>query len=334
MNIRMAGIDHSLAGIDIRSQFSFSKSRQEEICRDLCDLPEVLGAVLIATCNRTEVYLSCEEGSQLHPFACLCQVSDIPFEDCSGLYKMRCGDEAFRHLCRLACGAESRIWGEDQIITQVKNAIVASRGVHCADGASEVLFRMAVTAAKRIKTELRFTKSEVSVAQKTLELFQAAPNPPHRVLVIGNGEVGRLVAKTLLAHGFEVTMTLRQYKYKQIDVPKGADALDYARRYEVLPQFDALVSATSSPHVTIQAELLAGLPKLPALYVDLAVPRDIDPSVAKLAGCSLYDIDTLSIDAITEDHEAVLRQADAIIEKYLGDFHKWELYRQAAVRKG
>ncbi len=87
----MAGIDHSMAGIDIRQRFSLAKSRQQQILQALFHMEMVEGAVLLSTCNRTEIYLSCREGFSPDPFALFCQAANLPFEDCQGLYKVRRG---------------------------------------------------------------------------------------------------------------------------------------------------------------------------------------------------------------------------------------------------
>ena len=329
LNISMAGIDHSMAGIDIRQRFSLAKSRQQQILQALFHMEMVEGAVLLSTCNRTEIYLSCREGFSPDPFALFCQAANLPFEDCQGLYKVRRGEECFDHLCLLGSGALSQIWGEDQIITQVKNAITLAREEHCADSLLEVFFRTAVTAAKKIKTTLRFTRSEASVATKTLEILQNAPDAPRNVLVIGNGEIGRLVCSRLLEQGFSVSMTLRQYKHGQIQVPEGAESFDYALRYQEMPRFDALVSATSSPHYTVDWAEFSRLAKAPRYLIDLAVPRDIDPACGEKA--ALYNIDTLGREEFTRERAVLLQQAQEIVEKYRQDLHKWESYRAQRV---
>ena len=329
VNLSMAGIDHSTADLDTRQHFGFSKSRQQQILHGLLAHPQVLGAALLATCNRTELYLSCEEGAELDPFDLLCQAAQMKGAPFRSMVRVRRGRDCFYHLCRLSCGALSQIWGEDQIITQVKNAIALARQEHCADSVLEVCFRYAVTAAKRIKTEIRFTRSNASVATKTQEALERFVPRPQRVLVIGNGEVGRLVASTLVQAGFSVGMTLRQYKYGQVPVPTGVDAFEYGQRYQRLPYFDAVVSATASPHFTLEAPAFLAVPQRPRLLIDLAVPRDIDPRCAAV-GAQLLDLDTLSGSAIQEDHAQVMEQADAIIEKYRQDFLNWERYRQAA----
>ena len=330
MNIFMAGTDYSLAGIDERQHFSFTKTQQQQVLQALAAHPDVTGAVLLATCNRTEVYLSCREGTQVDPFALLCQGAGREPAHHRHLFKTRSGDACFTHLCRLACGALSQIWGEDQIISQVKNAIALAREESTAGSVLEVFFRQAITAAKKIKTDIKFAKSQESVATHTLAALQRHFPQGCPVLVIGNGEVGRLVAQTLLQQGFAVTMTLRQYKHTQVQLPAGAQAIDYSQRYQHMGDFAALVSATLSPHFTVEQGQFAPLPQRPGLLIDLAVPRDIDPACAALPGIQVLDVDTLSGGIRQEDHALVLAQIDAIIEKYRQDFHKWARYRSAA----
>ncbi len=333
MNICMAGVDHSLAGVDVRQRFSFTKTKQLQLLDALKNSPHALGAALLSTCNRTEVYLSCQEGFFPDPFELLCQAAELDFADCQGLYHVRRGDECFRHLCLLSCGALSQIWGEDQIISQVKTAVLTAREQRTADSVLEVLFRTAVTAAKRIKTEVRFVRSGNSAATETLKALERRRPLPQNILVIGNGEMGRLAAETLLARGFAVSMTLRQYKRGQIQIPAGARAFDYSLRYQYMPEFDAVVSATSSPHYTVEAPDFLQLERKPGLLIDLASPRDIDPACAVPGQVELLDIDTLSQSAGGDFQQAraqALAQAEVIVEKYRQDFLKWERFRRQA----
>ncbi len=329
MNIRMAGIDYSLAGIDIREKFSLTKARRGQVYEYLKQFHEIRGAVIITTCNRTEIYLSGEASYHGNPFELLCGALDIPFEDFSQLHRTREGRDAFRHLCRLGCGAKSQIWGEDQIITQVKESLLAAREAGATDSYLEVLFRTAVTAAKKIKTDVHFSRLDNSVATKVVALLAHQEQPVKKVLVIGNGEVGRLVAQTLSHHPYEVWMTLRQYKHSAVEVVPGVQTMDYAQRYERMHEFDAVVSATLSPHYTVEEALFSHLTPYPRLLIDLAVPRDIEPSAAFLPGVRLYDVDTLAGDAVREDHAKLLREIDAIIDKYEADFEKWLSYKEA-----
>ncbi|MEG0692084.1 MAG: glutamyl-tRNA reductase [Oscillospiraceae bacterium] len=326
MNIQMAGIDYSLAGIDIREKFSFTTSCQSEIYEQIKLDENILGSVIVSTCNRTEIYLSCVEGYEINPFELVCSIINVNFSSYESLHRTREGDSLYWHLCRLACGAKSQIWGEDQIISQVKNSLVLARENNATDNILEVLFRSAITCAKKIKTKVKFSKSESTVALKTLSILKKQGQLGKKVLVIGNGEVGKLVAKTLLENGFEVTMTLRQYKYSDVELPTGAKAFDYALRYEKLNEFDILVSATLSPHYTVEKARLLKLTHYPKLMIDLAVPRDIDVAITSIKDITLYDIDTIGKDTINEDHIKQLLEIDEIIEKYHFDFIKWGSY--------
>ncbi|MEG1538214.1 MAG: NAD(P)-dependent oxidoreductase, partial [Clostridiales bacterium] len=240
---------------------------------------------------------------------------------------------AITHLCLLACGVKSQIWGEDQIITQVKEAITFAREQQSADSILEVLFRTAVACGKKVKTELRLTEKETSIANKLLEQLTNNENEIKQLLVIGNGEIGRLTATKLLAAGYQVTMTVRQYLHHPVAVPEGATVIDYARRYEYFNAFDGIVSATLSPHFTVETAKLQELSNFPHLFFDLAVPRDIEKSVGKLPGVTLHDVDSLSSEEHSVHQQRMLQQIDTYIDKYKTDFYKWDEHRQNADAK-
>lgn len=328
MNIMMAGIDYSMAGIEIREKFSFSKERQKVLYQKIMGTAGIHGAVLISTCNRTELYLSVGKDCYQDPFELLCAAAGIEVQQYVGLYRVRRGREAFAHLCRLACGLQSQILGEDQIITQVKESLVMARQARAADGQLEVMFRTAVTAAKKIKTTVRFSRADQSVAHWTLRILNTHPAKPKRILVIGNGQVGRLVAATLIQHGFQVCMTLRQYRHGRIEEIAGVTSMDYAQRYEHLPDFDAVVSATLSQHCTMERARLMGMARVPRVMIDLALPRDIEPAVGELEGVTLYNIDTIGSDKVRQDNTLQLEKVERIIEHYRAAFQRWIEYKE------
>jgi hypothetical protein len=132
----------------------------------------------------------------------------------------------------------------------VKAALAFAREHRAPDSALEVFFRQAITAAKRVKTELRFSHGDCNVAAAAREILRERGDC-ERVLVIGNGEIGRLCADTLARAGCRVAMTLRQYRHADAAIPEGVAILPYEERYAHLGEFDAVVSATASPHCTI-----------------------------------------------------------------------------------
>lgn len=335
LTLLMAGIDHSLADLDTRALFSFTHAAQAHLYACLCCEPGVSGAVILSTCNRTELYLSCDDSndhdpSSVNPFEILCRLAGVDYASYQHLHKSRADRAVFWHLCHLASGTKSQIWGEDQIIAQVKTAIELARENQATDRHLEVLFRTAITAAKKIRTTVRFTNAERSVAAKTLswlEQHRPVGQPAPAVLVIGCGQVGRLVASELAAHGYPVAMTRRVHHGQTADFPAGVRAIDYHSRYQEIGDFDAVVSATTSPHQTLSYNEFAALPRRPGLLVDLAVPRDIDKQIASLTGVSLVDIDSLAYSDIVEDHARQLVEIDGIIEHYGKAFKRWMQYR-------
>lgn len=320
-----------MAGLAIREKFSFTKTAQHVIYQFIMGQSGIQGCVIITTCNRTEIYLSYEdEEREEDPFDLLCRAIGEEPAAYQTLHKVRWGKELFWHLCRLACGARSQIWGEDQIITQVKQAQAMARECGAADSYLEVLFRMAITGAKRIKTAVKFPRGGNSVAHKTKILLERQMPCVESVLVIGNGEVGKMVAETLRQQ-YAVAMTLRQYKHGDIQVAEGVETMEYASRYKHMGEFDAVVSATLSPHYTIEKEAFAALTVRPRILVDLAVPRDIDPAISSLQGVALYDVDTMADDAVREDRQRLMKEIDGIIAKYYDDFNKWLQYKEVNV---
>ncbi len=318
MNIIVAGLDYKIADITRREEMSFTKSAMQEIYTKLCENPNIFGSVIISTCNRTEIYISCSDDKQLNPFEIL------GYNLQHYLYR---NDEAINHLCQLACGIKSQIWGEDQIITQVKQSIAFARECRASDSILEVLFRTAITAAKKVKSLVDMKIPGNSIGHKALEVIKNHSETIQEILVIGNGEIGRLVSTLLLGAGYRVTVTLRHYKHGQNFVPIGANTIDYTHRYQCMQNCHCVVSATLSPHHTVERGELEKLPHHPKLFIDLAVPRDIAPEVAEMNGVTCFNVDNICKQEIENNHKQQLVKIDAIIEKNIQDFHKWVSYR-------
>ena len=199
MAIWMIGIDHNNAGIDVRTVFSFTKKRIGEALESFKQVPGLSGCILLSTCNRCEFWTSTTEEFTGDLYELLCEVREIPEElkeTYRGYFTERKDDEAVKHLFDLACGLDSRILGEDQIITQVKDALAMSRAAYAADNVLEILFRMAVTAAKKVKTEVIRTDANQSVIHQALVVLgkEGFSANGQKCMVIGNGAMGKLAA--------------------------------------------------------------------------------------------------------------------------------------------
>ena len=327
LDIRMAGIDYQLAGVAIREIFSFTKASLAEALEQIKKEYPDLGCVILSTCNRTEIWL---HGGDIAPFGLLCRLKGVEEDAYRSFFQHRQGKEAVHYLMELACGLRSQIFGEDQILTQVKQAIGFSRAYQSADTVLEVLFRDAVTAAKRVKTDLRLTAVNRSMAVGTLELLEEKLGTLEnkKCMVIGNGEMGRLAAAELRSRGCQVLMTLRQYKGRDAIIPAGCRAIPYEERMAYLPQMDIVLSATSSPHYTIKKEAVEELllPN-PVTIVDLAVPRDVDPGLKDYHQLSVYDVDDLG-GALREEDVVQTQKARELLAEYEGEFSHWYDFRE------
>ena len=327
MNIIMSYIDYNMADLSEREVFSCTKTQTREIYEKLKKIPGILGSVLIATCNRTELYLSLEEKVDIDPFRQLCEAVGVCYENYAHMSRTLRGDDAMIHLCKVASGAESQIWGDDQIVRQVDDAVKMAQLQKATDSILNVLFRIGVTAGKKVKTLVDFKVDDNSTAVRAVKLIRTNPCLKN-VLVIGNGMIGRRVTELLIREGLSATMTLRQYKHGENVVPKGAKTVNYGDRYKVIAGSDAVVSATLSPHYTVYFDEINRMEKVPEVFIDLAVPRDIDPKVENLEKVRYYDIDTLGRDIRDARQEAQMKRIEKIIEKYMDDFYKWYHYRE------
>lgn len=326
MNIAMSSVDYNTADLENREKLSFTKSCMERIYDRIGEKNGVLGAVIISTCNRTEIYLSLEDGWELNPFELLCECADIDFEIYENMYVTKTDNDVIRHLSELACGIKSQIWGEDQIITQVKDAAAFARSLNMTDSILEVMFRIAVSAGKKVKTLVDFKSDSNNSDKRAVNIIKSSLENP-KVLVIGNGMVGRDVAQMLVKSGIDTTMTLRHYRHGENIIPNGVKTIDYTLRYDILSECDAVVSATLSPHRTIKYEKIAELCRIPKIFIDLAVPRDIDERVALFKNVRYYNIDDIGKNEIELSHKQQMEEINAILDKYIDDFYRWYSYK-------
>ncbi len=322
----MSYSDHKLANIDDREKLYISKTKLAEIYADICNIDYVYGCVILSTCNRTEIYMSLADGIEITPSDLLCEflgIDKIAFAD---KFKTRHNKRAIEHLSMVACGFRSQIWGEDQIITQVKDSVTFARENTATDPVLEVMFRKVISGAKKVKTLVDFKTDNNSTAKCAADII-AGESGIKSALVIGNGEIGRLTAQLLCDNGIDTSMTLRTYKHKENIVPTGVQTVNYADRYAKLAEVDAVVSATTSPHFTIEHTALAHTATLPKIFIDLAVPRDIDPAIEDIDTIKYYNIDTLKNDHITYHKLLHQSNAKAILAKYIDEFYKWHNYK-------
>ena len=330
MRLTMSGLDYSVASIALREQLSFTKNGVLDMDRLIAQEPGVLGAVLLSTCNRTELYLSYAGGPAPDPGELLCRAAGADYQDFAHAFVTRRGDDCVRHLMEVACGLRSQILGEDQILTQVKTAVALAREAGTADGVLETLFRTAASCGKAAKTGGRLTGLPTSAAHQAVAALKERLGDldGKRALVIGNGEMGRLAASLLRDTGCTVTVTLRSYRHGETVVPAGCAVAPYDDRYAAMEGMDLLVSATTSPHYTVMSDSFTAVADPPRLLVDLAIPRDIQPELgSEVAGVVLLNVDDLSQQ--TGADAKALARVHAGIQAYMERFYQWNNYRES-----
>lgn len=333
--IYAVGLDWESATIEQRECFALDEDALDLFMRQVTALPSIKGCVLLQTCNRFEVYLDAETSSGVEDFLCVLPHL-IAYPDKRPFPELFCfaDEDAHRRIMEIASGLKSQIVGEDQIITQVRSAIERARKAKTTTSKLETLFRLAVTAGKAVRTQVRFQAVPSSSAHRAVEIASEVIGDIAGVdvLVIGNGTMGRLAAELLVKAGCRVTITLRSYHHGQTVVPSGCDTIPYLDRFEAIERSTVVMSATRSPHFTINESDMRELKVLPRVMIDMAVPRDIDPKCRDLEGMTFFDMDDLR-DAHEVGSSYESEKAAALINKSLDDLRNWckgrERYRSS-----
>ncbi len=327
----MIGIDHQAASIDIRQIFAMTSKEKEAFLGLLKENPLFSGCILLSTCNRTELWFTAKSGNQDTALSLLCDFVSADFETYCPLFTKREGAAAVTYLFSLSSGLNSQIFGEDQILTQVKDSLDFARKCDVTDTVLEVLFRRAITGAKEAKTKMQQSTANVGAAEYCIKQLLDEGYDFHgkTCMVIGNGKMGQRTALALVALGATVTVTVRQYRSGVVEIPKGCERIDYGCRLELLPLCDIVVSATASPNTTLKLEHFYETPHKDGLILlDLAVPRDVDPAIGNLEGITLYDIDSFQAPP-SEELESLKKEVEVLLDTHIADFHTWHLCRNA-----
>jgi glutamyl-tRNA reductase len=297
------GVSHKTAPLELRERLALPEGRAAGVLRELRAHDAVQEAVAISTCNRTELYFVTSDpvGAENEALGVLSRQAEIrPTELLGHVYSLRDG-EAVRHLFEVAAGLDSMIVGEAEVQGQVKRAYELALVEGVTGPVSNRLFRDALGAGKRVRTETAIGRSRVSVSSVAVELAEATLGEltDRRVLIIGAGETGELTAQALHERGVETVFVANRRYDRAIGLAQRFDG--HAVRFEELPAqlaaSDIVVSSTGSPHTLVGREEMETVMTLrenrPLLLIDIAVPRDIEPTVRTLPFVTLYDMDDL-----------------------------------------
>lgn len=305
-------LNYQSASVKVREKMSFSIEEQKEFLKE--------NMVILSTCNRIEFYFLCDISSLAKE---ICDYKGADYDWFKTYMNVYTGDGAILHLYRVACGMESKILGEDEILGQVKEAYYLAHDLVKLSYQFHTIFQGAITSAKKIKTETLMSKSSVSIG--TLVAGFVEEQKAKKVMIIGvSGKIGTIVAKNILSYGrAEVIATKRGHNCDYIEMTK-VTYVPFAKRYEYMKECDMVISATTSPHFTVTAKEIKEQGIRDKIFIDLAVPRDVDEDIRENP---IYNIDYF--ETISKKHEEIKiaerEKIFMILEEQLDDLKK-EMY--------
>ena len=331
----LLGTSHKTAPVAVRERIALPEGRAERFLEELKEHPEIREAVVLSTCNRTELYVVVSdpveaETTVLGMFAR--QAGLRPTELIEGI-TTHTNCDAARHLYRVTSGLESMIVGEAEVQGQVKRAYEAALAARSTGPLTNKLFRAALATGKRVRTETAIGAGGASVASVAVEAARAALGDlaARRVLIIGAGETAELTARALSEQGVVTMFVANRRRERAIALAHrfGGATIAFDALPAELERADIVVASTASPHFLVGAEELGEVARAragrPLLLLDLAVPRDIDPACAVVPGVTLVDIDGLQAQ-VARTHQArrlEARRAEGIVEEEIQSFAGW-----------
>ncbi len=332
MHILLTGLDHKTASLELRERVAFTAYQLSDA---LPRLGVIVGeAVVVSTCNRTEVYTTADEPEEA---SALVRRFVADYHGLAGAspaegFRDLVDADAVRHLFRVAGGLDSMIVGESQILGQVRSALAAASAAGTLSAPLSRLFHRAIRAGRRVREETGVGRNALSVSFAAVRLAQTVLGDlsGSRVLLIGAGEAGKLVAEALRKTGVgELTVTNRTARRASALADElGGRAVPFDRLDVAVADADIVVAATEAPDHLLTAETVRAANRdrdRGTFMFDLAVPRNIDPQAASIDGVSLYNIDDLA--AVAQDNLRERRKAaaaaEAVVEDEVAQFVQW-----------
>lgn len=329
------GISHKTAPVALRERLAFTESQAVEFAKQAATGSHVHEAVVISTCNRTEVYLVVGDPVQAETdvLGMLARRAGIrPTELAQEIYSPRNCDAA-RQLYRVTAGLESMIVGEAEIQGQVKRAHEAAMAAGVTGALSNRLFAAALTTGKRVRSETGIGSSRVSIPSVAVDLAEDVLGglAERHVVILGAGETSELTAQALAHQGVGTIFVANRHAGRALSLAQrfGGSVVGLDKLPDQLLEADIVVCSTSSPHPIVGSEelevVMAQRTGRPLLLIDIAVPRDVDARCGDIEGVTLYDIDDLQAVVVRNlgARKEIVPQAEEIVEEEIRRFARW-----------
>jgi glutamyl-tRNA reductase len=333
MQIIIVGLSHKTAPVSLREKVA-ARSQLEQQLQELVALESVAEAVLLSTCNRFEVYFSCEEyeAGTVAVQNWMAQSNSIELAELTPHLYIYREEAAINHGFRVAASLDSLVVGEAQILGQLKEAFQAATESETTGTILNKLFHRLFQVAKKIRTQTEIAKNPVSIASVAVTLARRifGKLQEHTCLLIGAGEMCELAAQHLHSQGVKILVVNRTLENAQTLANQfSGEGFALSQLTTQLPRADIIISSTGASQLMVQADMVKAALKnrrqRPQFYIDIAVPRDLDPKIAKVDNAFLYDIDDLKqiVEDNKDDRGREVGAAELIIQEETPAFMQW-----------
>lgn len=335
MHIITVGLNYRTAPVEVRELFALAEKELPEALQGLIETTSIMECVIVATCNRTELYAVVDRhqlcGHHIRSF--MEKWFNMPRAQFTNHLYMYEDEKAIDHLFRVASGLDSMVIGETQILGQVKNAFLLAQSKKTTGTVFNMLFKQAITMAKRAHSETMIGEAAVSVSYAAVELGKQIFGRFNRkrVMIIGAGETGELAAKHLYANGADRVIVVNRTFERAAQLADKFNGVPCSMEEALhkLHEVDIVISSTGADGFVLNQQhvekAMAGRKSRPMFMIDIAVPRDLDPAISNVENVFLYDIDDL--EGIVESNLEQRRQEAAKIEVMIQDekrlFDQW-----------
>lgn len=335
MNIVVVGLSHKTASVDIREKVAFMPTQMEKPLQAVIALPDITEAIIVSTCNRVEIYATTRDiaGGMARLKRFLADYHNLPLDTLEPHLYSHHGEAAIRHVFRVAASLESMVVGEPQILGQIKTAYGYAAEYKSSGIVLNRFLHKAFSVAKRVRTETKIASSAVSVSFAAVELAKKifGDLSDKTVLLIGAGEMCELAAKHFLNSGVRGVMVTNRTFERAVKLAEEFEgkAIQFEDLFDQLHKADIILSSTGATHFIIKPkdveDVIRRRKLKPMFFIDIAVPRDIDPKVNDVENVYLYDMDDLQgvVASNLQQRAEEAKKAEAIIEMEIGQFFKW-----------
>ncbi len=335
MNIVLIGLSHRTAPIEMRERLAFNQPLLSEALARLVDQQILDEGIIVSTCNRVELVASSASGAEsgihrLEDF--LCDFHHLQPDALNGHLYRHADSAAVKHLFRVASSLDSMVIGESQILGQVKEAYQLAINAGTVGRVLSQLMHRAISVAKRVRTETGVAQNPVSISSVAVELARKIFHDlsDKTVLLVGAGEMGELAARSLIETGKSKLIVTNRTAERAEEIARryGGGAVNFEAFYDVLPSADIVLCSTGASDYIIKpaetARALKSRRKGPVLFVNISVPRNIDPKISDLENAFLFDIDDLEqvIQANLRERQREAQVAETLIEAEVESFIK------------